>query len=353
MPPYRVPFFVKLSEYFELKVLFSDFENMDSNRIRNYEDIFICVGKRRFLNRFDFLRVSEFIKRYKPSVIVVEYSNFNLNLFSYLLKPRNFKLLVWGHCYHRGDKSGHRYLPNLIKYYVAKSSDAIIAYTKGGKNFLTKMGCDKSKIFVAWNAILFEKKPLDENIIQAKFNSRRFVFIARLIEEKKPELACQIIKKLNENNIKDPYHLDIIGGGKLLEHLKVKYSNYPYINFHGAIIDESKIGSISLYSFALINPGYLGLNIVHALVYGLPIISVKDGVESVFHSPEFEYIDNKPCFIGNETDETSEYLKNIIMLANDFGRYRSSVQNTQVALSSISLENMVGGFVKALNYTQK
>ena len=190
---------------------------------------------------------------------------------------------------------------------------------------------------------IYEEKIIEEIKKKAKTTKKEIT----------KEEAEKILKEENENNIKDPYHLDIIGGGKLLEHLKVKYSNYPYINFHGAIIDESKIGSISLYSFALINPGYLGLNIVHALVYGLPIISVKDGVESVFHSPEFEYIDNKPCFIGNETDETSEYLKNIIMLANDFGRYRSSVQNTQVALSSISLENMVGGFVKALNYTQK
>ena len=92
-------------------------------------------------------------------------------------------------------------------------SDAVIAYSQGGKDFLELIGCRSEKIFVGWNAIEFKNKPISQSVIKKKFDSRRLVFIGRLIEEKRPNKACEIIESINRN-CGGGYSLDIIGDGE-------------------------------------------------------------------------------------------------------------------------------------------
>ena len=228
LPPYRVPFFLKCAEYFTIKVLFGEFENMHATKIKKYGDIFIQVEKSIFFNQ---LNISKEISEFKPKVIIFEYSNFNLNLFQYLFSIRKFKLIIWGHCYNRKDKVGRRIFSRILKKIIAKMSDAVIAYSQGGKDFLELIGCRSEKIFVGWNAIEFKNKPISQSVIKKKFDSRRLVFIGRLIEEKRPNKACEIIESINRN-CGGGYSLDIIGDGEMMPELKSKYGNcFNYFTF--------------------------------------------------------------------------------------------------------------------------
>lgn len=349
LPPYRIPFFLALSKRIPLKVLYAEFENMSEEDLPERNNIFVPVSKSTlnfFGKKFAWLSISSLLKSEKAEAVVLELSNYNLNLLYFsIIKPfLNFKLLGWGHGYFRKDKIGIRKIPRYIKKFTGTMCDSVIVYTKGGKDYLKQIGVNSRKIHIAWNAVGF---PSSKNQLSAerKFYSRRCVFLGRLIPEKNPGFTCQVIERLNSG--KERFYLDVIGDGPLLEPLKEKYANQDFITFHGSVIDDKKLGNILTDCSILINPGYLGLNIVHALAYMLPIVSVKDGVNGIYHSPEFEYIRKEQCYISIDCLDVDSFTEAIDLLFSDMHRYIKVALSTEKVLSKLSIERMVKGYLEA------
>ncbi len=351
LAPYRIPFYTELVKKKKFVVLFSEFENMDESDLAGSPKVFLKIPSIRinfFKWSFFWLSTFTFLRRYKPEAVVFELSNYNLNLLYHLIfKPfYSFKVIGWGHGYFRKDKKGKRLIPRCMKKIIASGCDSIITYTLGGQKYLENIGINRTKIHVAWNTIHVNHL---ENIkpIGVKFELKRLVFIGRLIPEKKPELACEILLSLN--NLKDEFFLEMIGDGPLMSVLKCKYGHVTNINFHGSIIDNIQLEKILNASSAILNPGYLGLNIVHAVAYELPIISPIDSVGSVYHSPEYEYIQNENCLIRVEALDVEVFCCQIRCLFESYSLYSRSVESAKEIGRAASIERMVSGYVQAFS----
>ena len=350
LPPYRIPFYVELSKRVSLKVLFAEYENMNEKDLPKKGEIFEMVPKRNFLllgKKFSWLSVRSRLNSLNPTVVVFELSNYNLNLLYFVIFKflYSFKIVGWGHGYFRKDKTGSRKLPKLLKKILAIGCDKLIVYTSGGREYLKQIGVNPNKIHIAWNAISY-KKDVQLLSIKEKYNAKRLVFLGRLIPEKGVNMACQIVNQLNKKD--KNFYLDIIGDGALLQQLKLEHKNNKNITLHGSIINEQELSSILMFGSALICPGYLGLNIVHALAYQLPIISVQDGIDGVYHSPEFEYIKATSSFISLDKLDTESFVKKISTLFSNYNYYVEAANSTQDVLNDISIDRMVNGYLKAV-----
>ena len=94
------------------------------------------------------------------------------------------------------------------------------------------------------------------------------------LQNKKVNLLIPAIVSLNQKTIS--YHLKIVGDGPEKQHLQSlvkKFKADRYIEFVAATYDEREIGELFLEADLLVSPGNVGLNAVHALSYGTPVIT--------------------------------------------------------------------------------
>ena len=97
-------------------------------------------------------------------------------------------------------------------------------------------------------------------------------------------------------------------------------------------------------------PGYVGLSVVHAFSYGLPVITCRTGENGPFHSPEIEYL--KHDYNGLLLEESPEIISHAIQsLLKDEVRYEKQKQNTlKTAYDEYKLDRMISGFYEAIQY---
>ena len=81
-----------------------------------------------------------------------------------------------------------------------------------------------------------------------------------------------------------------MGDGKEKENLKNlvdKFNAKNYIKFIDAIYEEDKLGALFIEADMLVSPGNVGLNAIHSLSYGTPILT-HDNIKN--QMPEHEAI---------------------------------------------------------------
>ncbi|WP_421892759.1 glycosyltransferase [Marinoscillum sp.] len=331
---------MKLSSSAEIVVLYSITENDTLDQLKKYPNLFKRVDYYSIGN-FMYQNLSSELKKYPNfEAIVFEYSNWNLTSICFLLFKKR-KVIFWGHGYNREDKGGKNKLSVILKRKFGQRAEKIITYTQGGKIFLQRIGLEADKIFVAWNSIERTQFQYTQQVSIRKFKNRKVAFIGRLIPEKGVELALEVFERVKHYG----FSMEVIGGGDALESLR---EAYPEVVFHGSLNDIRVINDVLSECTFLICPGYLGLNIVDALNNLLPIISVADGIDQVFHSPEYEYIQGRECFISVDALKVSAFEEAIKQMVEDYHQYDKKVQSIRDVSNQVSLERMVEGFTKAL-----
>ena len=123
------------------------------------------------------------------------------------------------------------------------------------------------------------------------------VFFGRLTNVKRIDLAIEAVIQLNRKFQK--FSLKVVGDGPQEEYLKKIVCDADaneYISFERAKYSEYEIGQMFFQSDLLISPGNVGLNAVHAMFYGTPVLThnnfnnqmpeseiIEEGVNGVFH----------------------------------------------------------------------
>lgn len=370
LPHYRIPFFLELSKTADIKVLYckSAFNTANGNAEDHYQDackddIFHRIkGLFPTLNPyFSYLCTTWRIIKDRPSIIIHEMSLSIINVYfiPLLTKLLNIRLIWWGHGYNRFDKTGNLILKRKLRILLHSSSNASIVYSQKGKLFLTDFGIDPKMIFVAWNTNTtkeFERysslnthASSEEIKIPEANRGISFVYIARLIKEKKPLFAAELFLRLAGKYPQCTFH--IIGAGpeeKCLNRL-LDSRGYENIYFHGSITDTRIIAKILSSCDAMISPGYLGLNIVDALANGIPVIAVKDGISGVFHSPEIEYIENEEAFIDAGDLSLDAFESCCIRLIENRETLERAKLSAKNCFKKISMNKMISGFKYAID----
>ncbi|MEO7044805.1 MAG: glycosyltransferase, partial [Ferruginibacter sp.] len=217
-------------------------------------------------------------------------------LFVILCRVSGKKALFWTH----GFKGFDRGIKKIIRIFYFKLANALLLYGNYSKDLMVRNGFDEKKLFVVYNSLdsatqfnlLENSNPSlilkHKAEIFANPELQTIIFIGRLVPAKKIDFLLNAIKELRENS--HPLNCIIIGDGPELPSINAfiednKLQNNIHIT--GALYAEDKICEYFQMSNLMISPGNVGLNCMHSLAYGVPVLT-HDNLQ--FHGPEVEAI---------------------------------------------------------------
>lgn len=239
-----------------------------------------------------------FSKEYDLFILDGATSHISTWLFAFLCKLTGKKSIFWSHGFKGTDKG----LKKMIKIIFFKYlPDGLILYGDFSKSQMVKDGFKSDKIFVIGNSLNYEnQKTIRTSLLRQKENLLEFknsifiednktvLFIGRLHDNKKIDKLLQALITLNKENLK--LNCIIIGLGpakqNLLDLVKTNQLD-SQIYFAGELYDEEEIAKLFLISDLMVSPGNVGLNCIHSLSYGIPVITHDN---FCFQNPEVEAI---------------------------------------------------------------
>ena len=191
---------------------------------------------------------------------------------------------LWGHYHSRGTASGaargtaRRTMLRLAGSFVAYSNADVAAATATGRHLLA---------VVAANAVEFGASP------SARLEQRTTItYIGRLVSGKGPLLLVEAMATARTAGM-DGMRLEFVGDGPIRGVVEARARDLGVpVTMHGETFDDAVIAAVFARSFVSAIPGYVGLNAIHALGYGVPIIIADEAN----HSPEIE-----ACRVGVDT----------------------------------------------------
>ncbi|MBB4806187.1 glycosyltransferase involved in cell wall biosynthesis [Chryseobacterium defluvii] len=232
----------------------------------------------------------------------------------------------------------------------------IFVYTDKEVNMLRAKGFSKQNILGMNNGL--DQKKIDagiqnwppEKLDQWKKdrgldNKTLVLSIARLVSKNKFE---QMIEALPEIAAKVP---DIcwclVGSGEEEGHLKSlakKLDVEKYIYFAGQIYEEDKLAPFFLNTKLFIHPASVGLSIIHAFGYGLPIVVNPN---EAMHGPEYGAFVNDETGKNFKEDDASDLAKKVIELLDSPENLNEMSRNVKkIARESYNVDVMVERFLK-------
>ncbi|KAA9039293.1 glycosyltransferase [Ginsengibacter hankyongi] len=217
-------------------------------------------------------------------------------LFAILCRLRGKKVLFWTHGFKGFDKG----IKKLIRIIYFKLANGLLLYGDYSRNLMLQSGFDEKKLFVVYNSLDSDKqfrlleKTNSHLVLKNKsqiFNDpdlQTIIFIGRLVPAKKISFLLNAVKDFS----KTAHSLNciIIGDGPEMDSIKSFIAfNKLEGNFHltGALYSEETICEYFQMSDIMISPGNVGLNCMHSLAYGVPVLTHNN---LKFHGPEVEAI---------------------------------------------------------------
>lgn len=305
--------------------------------------------------------------KYKPDIVIIgiaatNFTFFKLFLLKYLFR---YKLIAWGHGVNNKEiskpLSGLR--GRIIKFYF-KNTDAIVFYSEERMELVKKLfPILKNKMFIAPNTLdlsevrfLFEHlKKQGKNVVKKdlgkNFNARyNLIFIGRLLKDKRVDLLLQVFNILHSEL---DIALHIVGSGEdeiAIRNHKLLSHN---IFYYGAVYDDEITGKYLFASDLFVMPGYVGLSIIHAFAYGLPVVTCKPDSDGPFHSPEIEYLkDQKNGFLCPKSpEEIALEIKKY--LVDPVKQQNMKICAEKTAYDRCTIENMINGFEQAIKFVSR
>ncbi|MGE0078236.1 MAG: glycosyltransferase family 4 protein [Bacteroidales bacterium] len=268
----------------------------------------------RLLNhRFYYLKNFFRLYRYvNPHIIVCSGIDFHLLhsvlLFVYVKLFTKVRFIWWS----QGTMGHQGILGKWLRGLAYRKSDGIFAYSEEGKKNLIGIGVQNEKIVSVGNAINNDDYGFN------KFYNQQFseenkpftiLFTGRLTHAKRVDILLHSLKILNESS-PQKYKCIIVGDG-IIDELKVlskRLGIENIVDFVGSKYDE-EIAYFFQNSDIYVFPGGIGLSILHAFSYGLPVITT-DNFD--LHYPEIELLkptENGDTFIDNNFVDLAQKIE--------------------------------------------
>lgn len=228
------------------------------------------------------------MRKYNPDIIV--FSGFNPLLLNFTTTFLWYKLFSKKKTYwwSQGKPSKQGVIGKFIRKTLYNLSDGILLYSKQGETNFINAGVNPSKLFVINNCLNDEDYGYKQYDIKKKKQEFCILYSGRLSKRKNISILLDALSVV-KNKYKMEIPLHIIGDGPETNNLKNQTENYRLnkITFHGELYGEN-VHSTFLNSSLFVCPGAVGLSIVHAFSFGLPIITAR-GDEA--HSSELELLE--------------------------------------------------------------
>ncbi len=304
--------------------------------------------------------VSSVIRR-RFDVIIMPNDFSDICVWINLLICRLFgcKICLWG----QGESRRYRIPSQFFRALLMRLAHAVIFYTEGVRDKWIERGFRKDKLFVAYNALDTEtasaiRERMTEKALESFRKERGLktknvvLYSGRLLPNKKPDLLVRALKKA-ASQIPDLQAV-IIGEGpmrKQLEQLIEELGVGDIVTLTGAIYDEETMAKFFLSSRAMVIPAGVGLAVMHAFSYGLPVIT---GDNMRTHNPEAEILVDGVTGIYCKDGDEESFADAICCLLTDEHLYERLSKNAfEVIEKKHNMANMAAGFFDAVSYCMR
>jgi glycosyltransferase involved in cell wall biosynthesis len=272
-------------------------------------------------------------------------------IFGTYLRLRNKKIVLWtmAHSYRSNN------VTEKIRLLWSKIFPYILVYTDKEVEYLRKKRFRKQKLLGMNNGL--DQKKIDQNILlwnepglitwkKSNGLENRTIIIssARLEQKNNFELVLEAIPKIVK------FFPDLlwclIGGGEEEDHLKDKVKELSIENhvlFVGALYDEDKLAPYFLSAKIFVHPASIGLSLLHAFGYGLPVVTHNDNLH---HGPEFAAFKDGITGFSFIKDDICNFSKIVIqLLSNEDLICKMKTTNQKIVREYYNIDVMVDRFV--------
>lgn len=213
-------------------------------------------------------------------------------------RRRSIATVWWGHAWSATSRS----VTGRIRSRIMRMADVVLLYTDAERRDLLAQGFDAQRVFALNNALdereiarLVSSWPADRldrfRADQDLTNRHVLLFCGRL--RKSPSTDVDVaLRALPRLLAKDDRYLFVVIGdgadaqrlGALAGHLGVA----GHVRWLGAIYQEDRLAPWFLSARCFVYPGSVGLSLVQALGYGLPVITHDNRLQ---HNPEIDALE--------------------------------------------------------------
>ena len=300
-------------------------------------------------------------RKYKVLVMNADYHIVSYILASLLGRLCGKKIIHWGHGVpHSGPEKGLRW---WLRKKVNRLAHAFLLYGKREYALYAERGVDMGRYFVLNNAL--DTRPVQAMIDaltpqeleafqkeQGLLGRRVLIYTGRLLKNKCLDQALAAMPRILAKipNAK----LLLIGDGPEMANLQAQARQLNIedaVLFTGGVFDDATLTRYYLSSELAISPGYVGLMVNHAFMYGLPVLT-NDNLWS--HSPEVAMI--KPGETGvfykdKDIDALADSAVELLSAPQELARMRENCR--QMIAAEYNERYMAGMFDNAVQYVLK
>jgi len=312
VPPYRVPLFDGLADALgsSFRVVAGErfFDSSIQTKVSGAPWYSACRNEFLAGDRFLWQRGAAF-SGLLDGPLVVEGNPRCLRSWLLLLqgRRRNTPVAIWGHAL--GRKVGATAMAPVRRAMFSLAS-TIICYCYAEREQMRRL-FPKKEILVAGNSTVLAREcsPVDSPVA----GRNNVLFLGRLVEAKKPLLLLNALGELQA--ARQEIGAIFVGDGpestKCREFVRIE--KLKNVTFAGSCFDRGELRRLSASCFAVASPGYVGLSVLDAQSFGLPVVySVSEP-----NSPEVEIL--SPGFNAVEfvSDDATSLAKALLGLKTE------------------------------------
>ena len=364
LPAYRIPVFAELARRpgLDVEVLFSDRAKLPNVEAEGFAAR--AVAERKLLAWPREVRwvgaQFQAVDPERADVAVLEHNSAVPSLYPAIRKGKRagVGVVVWGHGYSVRERSLSRRLRN----WLGAQADAVVLYNHEARDRLVDEGLDPNKLFVALNALdqapiqAAREKWLGDPKALAEFQRQHgldrgpvVLFVSRLYASNRMDLLLHAASRLSESH--PDLVLAIVGEGEQREHLAqlaAKLGIQDRLVMPGAIYGEEQLAPWFLSASVFGYPDLIGLSALHALGYGLPVVTSGD---MWHHPPEARCLVHEENALLVDLGEPGSIADALARLIDDPDMaVRMGEAGRQMVLEKHTVANMVDGHEAAIRY---
>jgi glycosyltransferase involved in cell wall biosynthesis len=295
-------------------------------------------------------------------VVVLPWNSRYLQLSPALLEARwrRKPVVLWGHGYSKQFVSWKHRARNAI----GKLANACVTYSESTRQRLISEGLAPSQVFSAPNALdgtpfqrerrYWLEKPGELEQLQRRLGiqpGKVVLFVSRLQPDKRVELLLEALRRLTPRT--PNIQLVIVGAGSELERLQRRARQLDVAEqtlFLGALYDERLLGGVFASATVFAYPVAVGLSILHALHYGVPVVTSDN---TAWHNPEFDVLvpgRNSLLFRDDNVDDLAAQLERLVCHPDLRARLSEGALASVSGADGRTLDRMADGMLEALHY---
>lgn len=362
---YRQPVFRALGNYpdIDMKLLYGsrpDLPNVDAEGFRA-EPVNLWQKKVRGQQIFWHSAQWNSASRNLADVLILTWNPRYVSLVPTLLKARakGVPTILWGHGYSKNENMVRR----RIRIATTQLATALMFYNQTAADQYIAEGVDPSKVFVARNSL--DQTPIREArlvweqdaVRLAKFREEQriglgpnFLFVSRFDPLNRLDMLIRAAAEM----VHEFPHVQVLVVGKgeseqrNLEDLAKSLGVQDRVRFIGAIYDEMQLAPWFLSSDVFCYPANIGLSILHAFGYGLPVVT-SDNLAS--QNPEIEALKSGKNGLLYQHGSVPALVQALRTIVTDRElAARMSAEAIRTVEEEFSLSNMVEGMAAAVRY---